>query len=484
MFDAFKQEFLRYFSNNNNINHLVNTFTTIKQRDTEAITTYLGQFYRCLRQIQAINADYFTVAQILNQFIRGLCSSIFQCICSLHPADLQAAVTNAKDFEATELEANHTQAVNLVMNRSSELDSKLKQFNDFINQKLEEYLADNQAIYQPPQRCNNQGNSNHVQNQLCPSFPANQQWQQETHVCHYCGKQGHIQIDCRQCLNNQQLGNQYQNPDHWFSVPSSQQNQKQYQHLSHYAPMTQQSMYQPSVYQAPIYQLQLQNTKTENDSTKLEIGDSGPSADPQFFTATIWIMLNPNSQNYLSLLVTPEDALANNPAFAQKQPLTSNIPPAIITEDKSLAAIFSFKFEETTAMPLFSGATLKAKLITTMYTDVKVKGQFIKLILDSTNEATKTPISEINDFPFKVNGIITLIKVIETTQYQALNTQELQLTYQGQYIRVPVMCGHFKTPPKEKLLIELEKEKEKPTWKAYQVSWADVDHNKLPPILS
>ncbi|KAG9298634.1 hypothetical protein G9A89_012702 [Geosiphon pyriformis] len=46
----------------------------------------------------------------------------------MHSADLQAAVTNARDFEAAELEANHAQAVNLVMNRSSELDSKLKQF--------------------------------------------------------------------------------------------------------------------------------------------------------------------------------------------------------------------------------------------------------------------------------------------------------------------------------------------------------------------
>ncbi|KAG9289391.1 hypothetical protein G9A89_007952 [Geosiphon pyriformis] len=30
------------------------------------------------------------------------------------------------------------------------------------------------------------------------------------------------------------------------------------------------------------------------------------------------------------------------------------------------------------------------------------------------------------------------------------------------------MCGHFKTPLREKLLIELEEEKEKPTWEAYQ----------------
>ncbi|KAG9286087.1 hypothetical protein G9A89_022764 [Geosiphon pyriformis] len=123
-FNAFKIEFLGYFSNNNSINRLVNTFTIIKQRENKAI---------------------------LNQFIHGLCSSILQCIHSMHPINLQAAVTNARNFEATKLEANHVQAVNLVINESSELDSKLKQFSDSINQKLERYLADNHAIYQPPQ---------------------------------------------------------------------------------------------------------------------------------------------------------------------------------------------------------------------------------------------------------------------------------------------------------------------------------------------
>ncbi|KAG9291202.1 hypothetical protein G9A89_004605 [Geosiphon pyriformis] len=44
-FNAFKVEFLRYFSNNNSINHLVNVFTTMKQEKTEAITTYLRHFY-------------------------------------------------------------------------------------------------------------------------------------------------------------------------------------------------------------------------------------------------------------------------------------------------------------------------------------------------------------------------------------------------------------------------------------------------------
>ncbi|KAG9305993.1 hypothetical protein G9A89_009317 [Geosiphon pyriformis] len=150
-FNTFKLEFLRYFSNNNSINRLANTYTTIKQGETEAVTTYLKHFHRNLQQIQAIDANYFIVPQILNQFICGLCSSILQHVCSLHPATLQDTVTHAKDFESAKLEANHAHAMNLVMNRSSELDSKLKQFSDSINQKLERYLADNCAIYQPPQ---------------------------------------------------------------------------------------------------------------------------------------------------------------------------------------------------------------------------------------------------------------------------------------------------------------------------------------------
>ncbi|KAG9305987.1 hypothetical protein G9A89_009311 [Geosiphon pyriformis] len=33
-------------------------------------------------------------------------------------------------------------------------------------------------------------------------------------------------------------------------------------------------------------------------------------------------------------------------------------------------------------------------------------------------------------------------------------------------------------------LIKFEKKKKKPTWKAYQVSWANKDHNELPLVLS
>ncbi|KAG9296421.1 hypothetical protein G9A89_015013 [Geosiphon pyriformis] len=123
----------------------------MKQGETEAVTTYLGHFHQNLHQIQAIDTNYFTAPQILNQFICGLHSSILQHVRPLHPGTLQDTVTHARDFESTESEANHAQAVNLVMNRSSELDSKLKKFSESINKRLEGYLADNHAIYQPPQ---------------------------------------------------------------------------------------------------------------------------------------------------------------------------------------------------------------------------------------------------------------------------------------------------------------------------------------------
>ncbi|KAG9299859.1 hypothetical protein G9A89_003403 [Geosiphon pyriformis] len=118
----------------------IEKFTSKKdnaQRETETVITYLGHFYRNLCQIQAIQADYFTVPQILNQFIRGLCTT------------LQDTVTWTRDFKSAELETNHAQTINLVMNGLSDLNFKLKQLSDLINQKLKGYLADNCTIYQP-----------------------------------------------------------------------------------------------------------------------------------------------------------------------------------------------------------------------------------------------------------------------------------------------------------------------------------------------
>ncbi|KAG9303709.1 hypothetical protein G9A89_018606 [Geosiphon pyriformis] len=409
-FNEFKTEFLRYFSNNNSINCLTNTFTTIKQGDTKAVTTYLEHFHRNLHQIQTIQADYFIVPQILNQFIRGL------------RIDLPTAVTHTRDFEAAELEAYHAQAVNLVINRSSDLDSKLKQFTD------------NHAIYQSPQQHNNSENTNHFQNQPHPLT---------------------LSSLFQKCMFATTVVNKILDSE---SLPKSRP-------ISNHLPANDTAT----------------NLSTASISTSnLSTAATGNllAAAPNNLSQNLGTgsTQNPNSQNYLSLLVTPKDATTNNSESNPPQTtLINNIPPATVTENKSLTAIFSFKLEETINPPLFSEAALEKKLITAMYIDVKVDGYSIKLILDSelvgsiitrqlmdqlghrvdrtastriitANGATKTPIREIDNFSIEVNSIIVPIK----------NTQELQFSQNGQHIQVPATL--------------------------YQVSWANVDYNELPSI--
>ncbi|KAG9305969.1 hypothetical protein G9A89_016622 [Geosiphon pyriformis] len=207
---------------------------------------------------------------------------------------------------------------------------------------------------------------------------------------------------------------------------------------------------------------------------------------------------NQSSQNYLSLLVIPEDALTNNNLeISLKQTINNNIPPATVTNDKSLTAIFLFKIEEPTKTPLFSRATLDTKPITAMYTNAKINGQTIKLILDSgladsyqvdhaastriiiADEATKTPIDEIDNFFIKVNDIIVSIKILvmEATQYQALIGNDwLQ---NGQHTRVLTTYRYFKTITTTPL-IEFEKEEKKPIWEAYQEK-KKISHKKIQP---
>ncbi|KAG9297713.1 hypothetical protein G9A89_011228 [Geosiphon pyriformis] len=404
MFDAFKQVFLRNFSNNN-----------------------------------TINADYFTVAQILNQFIKGLRSSILQRICSLHPADLQAAVTNTRDFEAAELKTNHAQAVNLKTPIASKISHvhHFRPINSGNKKCMFATIVVDKNIY------------NSIATISSSKFPA---------------KSRTISTLTSLCTNNAAINLST------TSISSS--------HLStnglnlsaiatdNISITTTNNLLTPNSSDI-ITKLTCQwSPKTKNHAAKLEIINSSLSTDSQLFHH----FQNPNSQDYLSLLVIPKDASPSNQEPTQKQQtLTSNILPATVTNNKLLTAIFPFEIEEPSSTLLFSGAALNKKPITAMYTDAKVDGQFIKLILDSgsadsiitrqlmdqlADEATKIPIGEINNFPFEVNGIVTPIKVL--------------LTYQGRHIHVPATCGHFKTPLREKLLIELEEEKEKPIWKAYQ----------------
>ncbi|KAG9284341.1 hypothetical protein G9A89_023598 [Geosiphon pyriformis] len=469
--------------NNNNINCLVNTFTTMKQRETEAVTTYLGCFHQNLCQIQAIDANYFTAPQILNQFICGLHSSILQHVHPLYPGTLQDAVTRARNFKSAESEANHAQAVNLVINESSELDSKLENLhnNAIIKETLIVPKINHTHLHQPI----NSGNRKRVSaiivvnkniSKLTVAIPNSESVPKSKPIC----------LPTSDAVISLLVS----------SISTSNLSAAVTSNISTTATNNLSTPTDPNT--TPKLTTQ-QNPKTENDSTELEIDDGSPSTDPQFFTATIWI--TPAEFGYWSTPESEFPELFKSP----EQPLTSNISPATITKNESLSTIFPFEFKETAVIPLFSGAAIEAKPITAIYTDAKVKGQSIKLILDSgfagsiitkqlmdqlghrvdraasariitANGATKTPIGEIDNFLFEVNGIMTPIKVlvIEATQYQALvetpaNVSELTHMCSGHHNKLlPILF--WDDSNKEK-----GKQKEELTWETNDLTWTDND---------
>ncbi|KAG9301740.1 hypothetical protein G9A89_003286 [Geosiphon pyriformis] len=167
------------------------------------------------------------------------------------------------------------------------------------------------------------------------------------------------------------------------------------------------------------------------------------------------------------------DQLAKKDYF--KQPITK------IAENANLSDIFPFEFEANESPFLLSNAAAnEQKAITAMYTEAEVEEKPIRLILNSgsaksiithqlmqqlkrnidrpaqtiivtTDGMKKTPVGEIDNFPFTIDGIIIPVKVLvmDAPQYQALvrnnwlqkananlnwETQELTISYQRQHV--------------------------------------------------
>ncbi|KAG9287440.1 hypothetical protein G9A89_023812 [Geosiphon pyriformis] len=122
-----EEEETDYFSDPNAIIQLQNEFNTIKQNTGKTVTQYLARFNRIHRQIEAIEQRYYTDPQVLNQFIRGLKSSILGRVRPVHPNSLPEAVMLARALESAEKEANHSQMVNMVMeeNKTETLEKRV-----------------------------------------------------------------------------------------------------------------------------------------------------------------------------------------------------------------------------------------------------------------------------------------------------------------------------------------------------------------------
>ncbi|KAG9285606.1 hypothetical protein G9A89_009246 [Geosiphon pyriformis] len=234
-------------------------------------------------------------------------------------------------------------------------------------------------------------------------------------------------------------------------------------------------------------------------------------------------------------------ALSEGRAAAQQQQNLSHnhttIPPARIAENANLSDIFPFEFEANELLFLLSNvAANEQKAITAIYTEAEVKGKPIHLILDSGSTGSiityqlmqqlkrnvdrpaqtviitadsmkKTPVGEIDNFPFTLDRITIPVKVLvmDTSQYQALigndwlqkananlnwETQELTISYQGQHARVSVICDTFNKRSEKAPAFEFEPEEEKPIIETFMAlgstsNWANetkqehfTPHNK------
>ncbi|KAG9303501.1 hypothetical protein G9A89_018397 [Geosiphon pyriformis] len=129
--EAFKTAFLEQFTNNNTSITLRNWFQNIKQEPNESVMTYLGKFNKLLRRIcQLKTNEYYSNAQILDQFIAGLKDKLIKKVCSHAPEDLATAIQQAKNYEMAMKKANHTKLVNLAIKEtSSAAEKKIDQLN-------------------------------------------------------------------------------------------------------------------------------------------------------------------------------------------------------------------------------------------------------------------------------------------------------------------------------------------------------------------
>ncbi|KAG9291638.1 hypothetical protein G9A89_022057 [Geosiphon pyriformis] len=190
--NAFKAAFLEQFTDNNTSITLCNRFRNIKQEPFKSVMTYIRKFNKLLRQIRQLETnDYYSDAQILDQFIADLKDKLIKKVRPHVPEDLNSAIQHAKRYEMAMEKANHTKLVNLAIGKTS---SAAEEKIDQLTKKVENYFTNQQQQqpqrYQPPQRRN--------QNNFAPL--SNNQPQN----CHYCGISGHWKRDCRKLQQDQQ----------------------------------------------------------------------------------------------------------------------------------------------------------------------------------------------------------------------------------------------------------------------------------------
>ncbi|KAG9284619.1 hypothetical protein G9A89_004661 [Geosiphon pyriformis] len=349
--------------------------------------------------------------------------------------------------------ANYTKLVNLAIGETS---SAAEEKIDQLTKKIESYFTNQQQQQQQPQRY--QPPQRHNQNNF--GLPSNNQPQN----CHYCGIPRHWKRDCRKLQRDQQnRSNQcYSSPQQFYyqSLPPTYYSPRPQNQNSYYppAPQSMQQQYQQSLpiqpyqtlltqqYQVPARRLVQHNQFTPQNQLQKE-------SDFQ------------------------QTALSEGEVTAPRSnPSNHTIPPAQIAQNANLES---------------AGSIITYQLMQQLKQNVDRPVQTVIVIADGMK---KTPVGEIDDFSFTINGITIPVKVLvmNVPQYQALvrndwllkananlnwKTQKLKISYQKQYTIVPATCE--KAP-----VFEFEEEKEMPLTETYMAlrspsNWTEETEQKI-----
>ncbi|KAG9304325.1 hypothetical protein G9A89_019887 [Geosiphon pyriformis] len=361
-FTKFKLTFLQYFCDPNMLIRLQNQFSIIKQKNHKAYSK-----------------------------IRKTC----------HPISLQDAITLTRDFKSTKQEANHTQAINLAINRT----------------------------YQPPQwRENNSNRTISNSNNLGDPILATATTARNLDTLPVTAE-GRLWTKIKETHTN--------NPDiskTWYSN---------------------------------ILYLRINCPYMHNKDGGISITiRCKPTVD--CLDQSLVVLPNLDQHQLDTQIKLPISVL-----WKTRQ-TKSNISPATITEDTTLAIIFPFDIDNLNTHSLFSRAAINQdKPIMALYTDARHNHE-------AAYEPTKLP-SRLCYYRLNYYTLVGNDWLSKANATLDWNTQELQLTFNRQHAQVPATCGHFKNQCTEKPLIEFEDTSMPPIIETYQVSWADDYQTELPP---
>ncbi|KAG9302129.1 hypothetical protein G9A89_020563 [Geosiphon pyriformis] len=204
--------------------------------------------------------------------------------------------------------------------------------------------------------------------------------------------------------------------------------------------------------------------KIDQLTKKLVLRNSGQQRPNHYHTQPSYLKI-PEESDF------QQSALSESEVAAPRSNSSNNtIPPAQIAQNANLSDIFPFKFEANESPFLLSNtAANEQKAITAMYTEATLQRTVdrpAQIVIVIADDMKKTPVGEIDNFLFTIDGITILVKVliIDTLQYQAL---ELKILYQRQYTIVLAICSTFNKQSEKAPVFEFEEEKEMPLIETY-----------------